>query len=125
MKIDIILKIVLAVLSFVVATLIPTVIGLVKAIKAKKAAKTAQQEAEANSAMQYAVNGFIEEAEELYKTVDAVVKEKGGSCGAVKKDSVLTKLQAYALQNGYDYDATYWSGVVDEIVEMTRKVNSK
>lgn len=125
MELDVILKIVLAVLSFVVATLIPTVIGLVKAIKAKKEAKTAQQEAVANSAMQYAVNGFIEEAEELYKTVDAVVKEKGGSCGAVKKDSVLTKLQAYALQNGYTYDADYWSGVVDEIVKMTRKVNAK
>lgn len=120
-----ILKIVSIVLGVLTASIIPLTVKLVKAIKARKAAKTEAEKEAAKNDMLNAVNGFIVSAEELYKNIDDIVKAKGGSTGVNKKDSVMSKLQAYALGKGYSFDEGYWSNTVDEIVAMTRKVNGK
>lgn len=120
-----ILKIISIVLGCICTTIIPLAIKLASAIKKRKLAQTvAEQEAAAND-MLNVLDEFIVAAENLYKGVNDILKQRGESAGAVKKDSVLTKLQAYALQKGYDFDETYWSGVIDERVKVTRQVNSR
>ena len=68
-------------------------------------------------------NELIITAETLYADVSSLLKKEGKSAGAVKKDSVMSKLQAYAIEHGYTFDAEYWNKKIDEIVDMTKKVN--
>ena len=126
MDTETIVKIVIAIASFLVATLIPSIILMVKKWKEAKAAKTdAEKEAIYNEMLSEA-NNLIASAEETYKQVDAILKSQGGTgSGVVKKDSVMTKLQAYAAEKGISFDAEYWSAKVDEIVALTKKVNAK
>lgn len=67
----------------------------------------------ANSAattdMLNACNELIANAETLYLDVSLLLKKEGKSAGAVKKDSVMSKLQAYAIEHGYEFDAEYWA----------------
>ena len=72
-----------------------------------------------------ALNKLVFEAENTYKDVNALLKQQGKSAGAVKKDVVMTKLQAFALEHNYLFDAEFWSAKIDEIIELTRKVNAK
>lgn len=99
--------------------------------EAEKAAAAAAQ-AEAAAAEERAYNDMYKTAQELIKTAetafagfDAVMKQQNGSAGAMKKKSVTTDLQAYALAHGYKYDAEFWSKTIDEIVAFTREVNAK
>lgn len=125
------------------STLIPIILGLVATVinrvKALKIAKEAAQEAKteeerqrAEAEKQSAINDlkqlaqeYIVEAENLYKNVDSLVKQTGGTCGAQKKDSVMTKILQACLTKGVEYDQEYWSKIVDELVDVTRKVNAK
>ena len=121
-----ILKIVSVVLGALCTTIIPTVIALARAIKAKKAAKTEAETEAAKNDMLTHVNSLIDNAEEMYKQVDALMKANGiGSTGILKKENVLTKLQAYAIEKGYTFDLDFWSAKVDEIVKLTKKVNAR
>lgn len=71
------------------------------------------------------VNGFIAAAEETFAGFDKVMKTQNSSAGGVKKENVMTKLQAYALEKGYKIDLAYWSAKVDELVAFTKSVNAK
>ena len=136
MGIQEILQIVYAVCAFFAAA-IPLVIALWTTIKkkiklAKELASTTDEaekaklkaaNSEATTDMLQVCNSLIINAEILYADVAALLKREGKSAGIVKKDSVMSKLQAYALEHGYAFDAEYWSKKVDEIVELTRKVN--
>lgn len=119
------IHIVLAILGGVITTIIPCIIAIVKAVKAHKAAKNEAELEKAKNDMLLAVNSFIENAEVLYKNIESIVKANGSSCGAIKKENVMTKLQAYAIEKGYTFDTAYWSEKIDEIVTLTRKVNAK
>ena len=135
-KIELILKIVYVVAAFL-ATAIPLSIVLIKTIKSKikisKQLVDTADEAEkakldaANSAatteMLAVCDELIAKAEELYAGVSDVLKREGKSAGIVKKDSVMAKLQAYALEHGYNFDAAYWDKKVDDKVALTKKVN--
>lgn len=135
-NIETILKVVYAVAS-AVAVAVPFVIALIVNIKSKikirKQLANTTDEAEkakleaANSAattdMLNVCNELIANAETLYSDVSSILKKEGKSAGAVKKDSVMSKLQAYAIEHGYEFDAEYWDKKVDEIVDMTKKVN--
>lgn len=126
MELELILKIVSIVLGALCTSIIPLVIKLVAIHKEAKNAKTeAEKEAATNDMLAY-VNTLIESAEETYKQVDQLMKNNRlGSMGAVKKDGVMTKLQAYAIENGYPFSADYWANKIDEIVSLTKKVNAK
>lgn len=124
MKLELIFNI-LYVLSGFIITAIPSAITIVKMYKQSKKAKSEAEAEAAKNAMFAEVNQLIASAETLYSGVDAILKGKGESAGSVKKDSVLTKLQAFALANGFDFDEAYWSTTIDEIVSMTKKVNAK
>lgn len=134
-----ILKGVLVALATFITTCLPAIIALVNSIKKYKAAKAeaaeaqktaneAEMQAEAEAAfndMLVKVNEFIKSAEITYKEFDAILKGQGASAGAMKKKTVMTDLQAYAIQNGYDFDENVWSAKIDEIVKLTKSVNVK
>lgn len=119
-----IVKIIALVVS-VISTAVPFIISLVSTIKKYKAAKTEAEKQAAINDMAEVAKSFIVDAEELYKQYDKLMKAQGSTGGAVKKDSVMTKLQAYALEHGYTFDAEFWSNKIDQLVALTRKVNSK
>ena len=137
MDIQEILKIVYAVFAFLAAA-IPLAIALCTTIKKKiklakdlacttdeaEKAKLKAADSEATADLLQVCNSLIIEAETLYADVANLRKREGKSAGIVKKDSVMSDLQAYALEHGYIFDAEYWDKKVDEIVELTRKVNA-
>ena len=130
------LKIVYAVSAFFAAAS-PLAIALWATIKKKiklakdlacttdeaEKAKLKAADSEATTDMLQVCNSLIINAETLYADVANLLKREGKSAGIVKKDSVMSKTQAYAHDHGYIFDAEYWDKKVDEIVELTRKVN--
>lgn len=124
MTVSEILYIVYIVLAFIVG-IIPAIIGFIKAAKEKKNAKTAEESEAAQKDMLTQANSLIVAAEDFYGALDAVLKSNGQSAGAYKKESVMNKLQAYATEKGYVFNAEYWSTKIDEIVKLTKEVNAK
>ena len=123
MSIDRVLYIVYCCCGILVC-LIPAVVGFIRAAINKKKAKTAEEKAEAEKLMAEKANELIESAETFYKNLDSVLKQTTGeSAGPLKKDSVMAKLQAFALSKGITFDAEYWSSKIDEIVKLTKAVN--
>lgn len=137
MDIQKILNIVYAASAFLTAA-IPLAITLYVTIKKKiklakdlacttdevEKVKLKAADSEARTEMLQVCNSLIANAEALYADVANLLKREGKSAGIVKKDSVMSKLQAYALERGYTFDVEYWDKKVDEIVELTRKVNA-
>lgn len=119
-----ILYIVYLCLAFLVGA-IPAVISFVRAAKAKHKATTAEEKDAQYKEMLDQANKLIESAEVFYDAFDKVLKTQNESAGPYKKESVMTKLQAYALKAGITFDSNYWSEKIDEIVALTKKVNSK
>lgn len=137
-NIETVLKVVYA-LASALAVAIPLVIALVANIKSKinirkKLANTTDEaekaklealNSSATTDMLNVCNQLIANAETLYTEVSNILKREGKSAGAVKKDSVLSKLQAYAIEHGYNFDIDFWDAKIDEIIELTKKVNVK
>lgn len=124
MEIVEILKNVGIILSFVATTAIPFIVALIKAVKARKAAKTEAEKEKANSELRDLAKDLIAKAEAEYKEYNAFLKARGQSAGKEKKNSVMTDLKAYAIEKGYAFDADTWSETIDSLVEFTRAVNS-
>lgn len=136
MNITNILNILYTVIVFLI-TVVPLVIALITTIKRKiklrkqlrDATDEAEQarlialQAEATNEMNEICATFISNAEMLYNDVNTLLKKEGKSAGTVKKDSVMSKLQAYALEKGYAFDAAYWSEKIDQTIALTREVN--
>ena len=120
-----ILTLISTLLGFVTTILIPTIIVMINRIKAVKAAKTEAERQAAISDIKTLAQDFIMEAETLYKDIDSIVKKDGKTCGAVKKDSVMIKIQDACLGKGIDFDKEFWSAFVDKQVTLTRQVNAK
>ena len=139
MNAESIVNVIILVATFVITTAVPFIIGLVDANRKRKAAKKAAEEAtteaelaKAEAAHQAAINDmlrqanvFVEQMEGLYKNIDAIVKEQGSTTGSLKKEGAMTKLQAYAIEHGYEFDAEYWSKYIDDTVKLTHNVNSQ
>lgn len=104
---------------------IPTTIALISTIKKKKQATTENERLEAEKDIQAYKSRLIEEAEALYKIVGEPMKQAGLDLAELKKDSVMTKLQNYALSKHYDFDYEYYSKEVDKDVLHTKKVNAE
>ena len=123
--IQIFVQLSISIISFLVVTLIPSITLLIKKWKALRVAKTELEKQKVLQELNDTVCGLVQEAETAYKQVDQILKSQGGSgSGSVKKDSVMTKLQAHCIKKGIEFDSNYWSNKIDEIVTMTRKVNA-
>lgn len=101
-----------------IAAIISFIIALIKKIKAVKNAKSVDE-------IKELAQSFVVEAEALYKDIDAIVKQQGKTCGAMKKDSVMTKVQDACLGRKIAFDKEFWSKVIDDLVTVTRQVNAK
>lgn len=123
MEIETLVKLIATVATFVISTLVPLIISLVKANKRRKEAKTEAEKQGAINDMAEIAKTLIVEAEELYKDYDKLMKSQNSTGGAVKKKTVMTELHAYALEKGYKFDAEFWGNQIDSIVDLTRKVN--
>ena len=104
----------------------------VKAKKAEAEAKTEAEKAQAQAEqaaavldMEEAAKSFIAEAETLYKAYDDLLKQRGQSAGALKKETVLVKLRTYAIEKGLSFDLNEWSEKIDKLVKFTKAVNAK
>lgn len=127
------------ILGILFGTIIPFAISFGVAMKKRKEAKAEAErarteaekaEAEAKKAeaerdMYRATVGFVQDVENLYKDADALLKSNGLSCALMKKDSAMTKAQAYAIEKGYPFDSNVTSNNIEEIVEVTRNVNAR
>ena len=126
MDAETIFKIIIAAITFLIATLIPSIIALVKYVKSYRSAKTDAEKQAIYNDMLGEANKLIAAAEEKYRELDMLIKSQGGAgCGKDKKDDVLTKLQLYCNEKGLSFDSDYWSKKIDEIVALTKIVNSK
>ncbi len=125
MRIEEIIKIIGLILSGIITTLIPCIVAIAKSVKAYKEAKTKEEKTKATNDMLTTLNVLVVDAETTYKDVNALLKQQGKTAGTGKKNVVMTKLQAFALENKYLFDAEFWSSKIDEVVELTRKVNAK
>ena len=120
-----VIYILISIAATLVTTLIPAGIALWRALKACKAAKTDAAKEKANADLLATAKGFIAAAEVAFEGFDKTMKSQGSSAGAMKKDTVFNKLQAYALQNGYSFDCDEWSAKIDELVAYAKSVNYK
>ena len=115
----------IAKIGVVVASLIPCIIVYIKKIKDLKKAKESAEKERIINELKESAQDLIVEAENTYRTVDEILKSQGSSSGAVKKESVMSKLRIEAIEKGIKFDAEYWSGVIDKLVAITKKVNIK
>lgn len=122
--------------SVVIAAIIGAVPLIIKGNKAKKAEKMASTDVEkekaetemlkAKSEMREYLLSLIVQAEKNYSILDKVMKtQQNSSAGGIKKESVFTKLQSYALSKGFDFDGEFWSNAIDELISFTKQVNFK
>ena len=113
-----------------IGTVVSFVIALVKSIKKYKTATTVAEQEAAINEMKTAAQGFIADAERFYEGYTKSLIGTGMAVttsvksGALKKDSVMAKLSQYALEKGYVFDSEYWSKAIDELVELTKNVNT-
>lgn len=91
-----------------IISLISFVVAMVKAIKNKQFGK-----------IKDLMIGFIEDAETL------TCKNGQAVDGTVKKEIVLSKIRTICNNMNYKFDETTWSGLVDQYVEFTLKVNQR
>ena len=117
--------IILSIVAVLVGTIIPAAINLGKAIKARIQAENDAAREKANADLLATAQTFIQVAETSFESFNKMLKSQNSSAGPMKKENVLTKLQAYALQKGYEFDTELWSAKIDEIVAFTREVNGK
>ncbi len=119
------ITILIALATFLFTVLIPTLIMWYKSWKKYKAAKTEAEKQAAKNEIKTNAQNFIIEAENLYKDVDSIMKGQGKTCGAIKKDSVMTKIQSDCLAKGVEFIAEEWGDYIDKQVALTRQVNAK
>lgn len=105
------------------ALLIGTIIPFILKMRAFGKVKTEAERDKLLNDMLSQAQAFIADAEEQYAAIDVFMKQNGSSCSAMKKDSVLAKLQTLAINLGVKFDTEFWSQKIDELVSFTKKVN--
>lgn len=122
-------EVIIHIIALVIGAISSAIPILMKWNKARKLKNTAISEAEkqkAHNEMLEQANSFIALAEITFDSFDKVLKDQNnGSAGSMKKESVLNKLQAFAISKGYEFDSDFWSEKIDEIVSFTKAVNRK
>lgn len=104
------LEIMLSLAGTALGLLITVLTFVVKFIKSAKAKKFAEQTIEIGNA----VLPFIKEAEKFT-----------AFSGAEKKAYVMTKANQFALENGINFNETQVSEKIEELVTLTKQVNTK
>ena len=129
MDLETIVQVCISIMTFLIITLIPSIILMIKKWKQAKNAKTdAEKEAALNELNNEAIK-LISEAEKAYLQVDELMKatNKSSSAGTgeLKKKSVMANLQSFCIEKGVNFDKEYWNTKIDELVALTKEVNYK
>lgn len=124
MEIYQIILIAIGALTFIIGTLIPFILTIKNKVVALKAAKTEAEKTAIINEIIGEAQTLIVDAENMYKSVDALLKQQGGSSGALKKSQVMTGIQQLCLSKGIDFDFDFWSNEVEKLVTLTKKVNT-
>lgn len=124
MSVETIIQIVYYCIAFLVAA-VSFVITIITFIKARKKAKTKEEKEAIEAELKEQAKEFIKAAEIAYKEVNDILKSKGSTAGPMKLDSVLSKLQASAMEKNYPFDINYWTTYVNKEVEFSKNVNIK
>lgn len=119
-----IILIVIACLTFLVGTLIPFILTIKNKTAALKEAKTVAEKTAIVNEIIGEAQTLIINAENMYKSVDALLKQQGGTSGALKKSQVMTGIQQLCLSKGIDFDVDFWSAEVEKLVTLTKQVNT-
>lgn len=94
------------------------------AVAAAEDATAKAQDAQAELDLTEKMQAEVQAAETAYQMFDAVAKQNGTTTGAMKREHVLDKLQAYALSKGYTFDAEKWGAAIDAFILVTKVVNA-
>lgn len=94
------------------------------ATEERDAALAEAAEAKAELDLIEKMQAAVQAAEVAYQAFDAVAKQNGTTTGAMKREHVLDKLQAYALSKGYPFDAEKMGAMLDAYVAATKVVNA-
>ena len=73
------------------------------------------------------VSKMVEKTEELMKRIIPYIEEAErftNFSGEEKKEYVMTKLKGYAINFGIDFDENSISNKVEELIELSKKVNT-
>lgn len=100
-------------LSIISMSIIPLIVAL-------KQAKDRYKNAKTDVDKQKAIVDMLDVVRQLIVVVEKTFTEVSGR---EKKAEVLSTLERYATQNGYEFDREYWSDVVDSVVATTNNVN--
>ena len=120
MKEIIIIRLLAIALSLFSTYAIPATIGWLKSAKGKSV------ELKINKIAEF-TNKLIVEYEEKYAVQDKILKsvDPTMSTGSMKKESVITEIFQQCITIGLKYDKDFWSKYINEIVDLTRKVNKR
>jgi len=104
------LSLILSTIATAVGFLVTTLTFLLKFIKNAKAKKIAENVITIGNA----IIPYIEQAESFINY-----------SGAEKKEFVMTKANQFAINNGIDFDAGLVSAKIEELVKLSKEVNSR
>ena len=116
---------IIAIVATLVTTLVPSIIALCKAIKAKKNATTEADAEKAKNAITAEIKRLVANAEVSFAAIDKMLKQQNGSAGAMKKRDVVIALKAFCLENGYAWDNAAMDAAIEDEVAFTKTVNAK
>lgn len=119
------LETIVAIVATLLTSLVPTALALAKAIKAKKTAQTEAEHERAKNAITAEIKRLVQDAEVSFKSIDALLKQRGESAGQMKKKSVVSDLKAFCLENGYAWDGAAMDEQIEAEVAFTKAVNGK
>ena len=120
------LYIIISIVGTLVTTLTPSIIALIKAVKAKNSAQTV-------ASAEQALNAVIAEAKKLIATyevdltpIDKLLKTTNcGTAGSMKKRDVAMALKVFCLENGYTWDDEKMNELIEREIEFSNTVNAK
>lgn len=121
------------IISSIVITSIPFLISLIKTIKRKKQILNELNSTTSDLERQKLINlnnsatiemfsickQLIVEIEKAYENSSMINKS------SLKKQDVLSKLNAYCDEHNVSFDVNFWSKTIDELISMTKQVNVK
>lgn len=113
------------VLGGAIAVAVPMVIKLIKAIRARKEAQTEAEIAKADAAIMAQIKVLVQSAETAFKQIDGILKQQNSSAGLLKKREVMNSLKSFCLEKGYAWDEAKMDDAVEAEVKYTKTVNAK
>lgn len=111
-----------SVASGIVGIIIAIVTFVISLSKYKKA-KTEAEKNQILNDMKNQMADIVENVEITYNDISNALKASGKSASAMKLDSALVKLQAYATEHRYTFDKVYWTNEIANLIDLTKKVN--